>query len=399
MAVLALCSVVAACGDDSKPSASAASSSSTEKLAAKPTGTPIKLGMITRPVLLPLHPQGAEAAIARINADGGVNGHPLELVVCSNEDKGATAGTCAQKYAADPAVIATVGDINGFGADANPALEQAKIAGIGTSPLTGGDFGSPRVFPNNSGGQLLLGGVAFAYDELKARKIGLAMVDTPTTGALPGLIDANVLKSRGTKLSAAVPISTSAADVSSQAAALVKSDAVVVFTTADLAVRMIKSLRQQGYLGPIVISETSVNAPFLQSSLSATEAENLYAMAYFDKTSAGYQRYRDDMKKYEPKTDLGDSSALAWLAVNMFADVASKLPSITREAVYDAMGKLTDYDTGGMTAPLDFTKPGTVLGGKAPRLFEPVLEVYIDGYKDGEYHPYKDQQKPYPLFS
>ena len=401
-AIVGLFATVAACGDDSGSSSSGASTSSGSAAAtttAKPTGTPIRLGLVTRPLYMPFHPQGAQAAIERINASGGVNGHPLELVPCSNDDKAATAATCAQKYVADSTVVATVGDVNSYGADTNPPLEQAKIAGVGTSPLGAGDFAAARVFPNNPGGLSLLGAVAFAYDTLKARNIGFASIDTPTAQALPALINANVLKSRGTQLGSTVAVPTTAADVSSQAATLLKSDAVVLAVTADLGTRLIKSLRQQGYTGPVVISETTIDPVTVKNSLTPTEAEKLYAVSYFDKTSDGYKRYLADMSKYYPKVVPGDLSAVASLGVDTFADVASKLPSITRESVYDAMNKLTNYDTQGMTAPLDYTKPGTVLGGKAPRLFDPVLQVYADAYKDGEYTPVDANPTPIRIFS
>lgn len=405
-AVIGLLATVAACGDDSGSGASAASttnapaaSAATTATVAKATGTPIRLGLITRALYMPLGPPGAQAAIDRINAAGGVNGHPLELVPCSNDDKAATAATCAQKYVADPTIVATVGDTSAFGGDSNPPMELAKIAGVGTQPSGGGDFASPRVFPNVPGGNSLLGAVAFAYDKLNAKKIGMAVIDSPTAQALPGLVNANVLKSRGSALAATAVVPTSAADVSSQAASLIKSDAVVLAVTADLGIRLIKSMRQQGFTGPVVVSETTIDPTTVKNSLSPTEADKLYAVSFFDKTSAGYKRFLDDMEKYQPKATVTDLAGVAWLGANTFADVASKLPSVTRQSVWDAMNQLTNYDTGGMTAPLDYTKPGTALGGKAPRLFDPILQVYADVYKDGEYPPVEAKQVPIRVFS
>jgi len=396
--VIALVALAAACGSSSKSTASGGSTS-TSTAAAKPTGTPIRLGLITRALYLPLGPPGAQAAIKRINDSGGVNGHPLELVPCSNDDKPATAATCAQKYVEDKSIIATVGDTSAFGADTNPPLDAAKIAGVGTQPSGAGDFNSPRIFPTVPGGNSLLGAVAFAYDTLKAKKIGMAVIDSPTAQALPGLVDSQVLKSRGTALTSKAVVPTAAADVSAQAATLVNSDAVVLAVTADLGIRLIKAMRQQGFTGPVVVSETTIDAHTVEKSLTPTEADKLYAVSFFNKSSDGYKRFLADMKKYQSDAIITDLAGVAWLGVNMFADVASKLPSITREAVYDAMGKLSGYDTGGMTKPLSYTTPGTALGGKAVRLFDSVLFVWADVYKNGDYPPVDPKQTPIPVFS
>jgi hypothetical protein len=293
-----------------------------------------------------------------------------------------------------------VGDVNSFGADTNPPLEAAKIAGVGTSPLGAGDFASPRIFASNSGGLEFLATAAFLYDDLKARNIGMATIDTPTAQALPGLINKNVLASRGATLGATVAIPTTAADVSPQAAALSGSDGMALALSPDLGLRFIQSTRQQGYTGPILVSETSQFASDLQKQLSPTDLDKVYGVTYFNKASNGYANFKKDMAKYEPSIAPSDLNAITWLSVGMFAHVAESLPTVSREAVWDAMNKLTAYDTDGMTPnKLDYTVPGTELGGTAPRLVPSVLDVYVDMYKDGNWVPVSDNQKPTPVFS
>jgi branched-chain amino acid transport system substrate-binding protein len=58
--------------------------------------------------------------------------------------------------------------------------------------------------------------------------------------------------------------------------------------------------------------------------------------------------------------------ATGWLAVHVFAQVAAKLPTITRASVLVAMNKLTDFSTDAMTAPLTYTVPRTAFGGGPP---------------------------------
>jgi hypothetical protein len=274
------------------------------------------------------------------------------------------------------------------------------IAGIGTSPLGGADFASPRVFPNNSGGLQFLASAAFLHDDLQAESIGMATVDTPTAQALPGLINNSILGPRGAALSGTVAIPTTAADVSAQAASVAESDGLMLALTGDLALRFIQSSRQQGFEGPFVLSETVVNASAIQEALSPDVAEDIYTLTYYDKNSDGYARFLADMEEYQPDVVPGDLGAIAWLAVNMFEHVAADLPELTRQSVWDAMSSLSDFDTEGMTAgPLDFTTPGTALGGTAPRLVPSVMSVYVDRYEDGEYVPLADEQEAIAIFS
>src|SRR5882757_3259445 len=183
----------------------------------------IKLGTILNTVYLPYAPQGARAAISAINADGGVDGHPLELEICDNQLKASAAAACARRFISE-SVVATVGDESSYGSDTNSPLANAKIAGIGTNPLGSGDYASPRVFPFSPAGLIFLGGARFLLDEVHANRIGMCVVGTPTAAALPDLVNKMVLEPAGSKLAGITTIPPTATDVSSQAASLIQTD-------------------------------------------------------------------------------------------------------------------------------------------------------------------------------
>jgi len=392
-----------ACSDDgdSTPSvsgASSASSAGTSSTAATVSSKPaIHLGMIVNSTYKDVPPTGARAAIGRINEAGGINGRQLELVVCDTEDKAAVAAGCAQKFAADPSIIATVGDVSSFGGDTNPPLEKASVAGVGTVPLTAGDFGANRLFATTSGGLEFLGIASFLYDRVGSRKIGMAVIDDPGAQVLPGLAN-GILATRGAKLSGSVVVPVANADVSANVASLAKSDAQALALTEDVALRYLQAARQQGFTGPIMLSETTVRPELLKARLSPADLEKVYAISWFDKTSTGYADYLADLKKYQPTVQPGDLSANAWLSVNLFAKVAAGLDEVTREKVLVGLNAVSGFDTKGMTLPLDYTVKGTALGGAAPRLVPSSLEVFADRYEDGAWLPYEQVQQPITVF-
>jgi Periplasmic binding protein len=354
--------------------------------------------MIMNPNYLTIAPPGAQAAIAAINAEGGVKGHPLELDVCDNQSDANAAAACARGFVNDSSVIATAGDNNSFGSESNPPLVSAKIAGIGMSPLGTGDYASPRIFANNGSALEFLAGARFLFKNLHASHMGMVLSGTPTAAAFPALVNKLVLQPLGSKLTGVATIPPTATDVSSEAASLTNTDGQLLAITEAVTESYITASRQQGYKGPFMLSETLADAQQLAKDMSRSDLDQLYGMSYFDKDSPGYQHFLADMHKYQPGTIPNDLNAVAWLGVETFAKVAAPLPAITRQAVWDAMSRQSALSTGGMTPVLNYTQPGKALGGTAPRLIAGLQSLYIDRYQDGQWKPYVTPQKPVPLF-
>lgn len=378
-AALAL-SVLSACGDDTEAAAPV-----TEPSGAA-SGDVLRVGLIANTTSLEPLKQGAQVAIEAINAAGGVQGRRLELVACDNQLNANGAAACARHMADDPAVVATVGSVSSFGGDTNPVLEKAGIAGIGTAPLGSGDFTSPVVFPVTPGGQVIVAGAVLLADELKSTKPGVVVVDTPTATALPGLIGSSIFTPRGLKLAAKASIPVSAADVAPQAAALADTDGVIVSTTNQLMIRYVRTARQQGYQGDVVISGTEASPQSVKSDLGGVNSD-LYVITGFERDSAGFRAMVTDIDKYDPDAPLNDTVAASYLSVKVFADVAEDLGTIDRAGVLDAMNNLKDFSTDGMTLPLDFTTPGTALDGNAPRLVEHAAVGYAYRYENEAFVP------------
>ena len=389
--------LLAACSSGGGGGSSAASGPSAA--GAKLNASPIKLGTIMNPYDLPAAPAGAQAAIAAINAAGGVKGHPLQLDVCNDQLNANAAAACARGFANDSSVIATVGDVNAYGSETNPPLTSAKIAGIGTATSGAGDYASPRVFTNNSSGLVFLAAAQFMFKDLHASQLGMVVVGSPTSEALPTLVNKAVLQPAGSKLAGVATLPPTATDLSSQAASLTSTNGQILAVTQATLEHYIAASRQQGYKGPFIMSETFADPKLLAKDLSGSNLDQVYGVTFFNKESPGYQHYLADMAKYQPSVDPGDLSAIGWLSVETFAKVAATLPTITRQSVWDAMNKQSALSTDGMTAMLNYTTPGTALGGTAPRLIAGVQDIYVDRYQDGQWKPYSTPAQPVPLFA
>src|ERR1700726_369250 len=102
--------MIAACSSSSSSHSGASAPSGT---ASSTSGDPLGLMMIT--ATGPGNPgydaiPGAQAAVADVNAAGGVRGHPVKLTVCDTHGNQNQAAACAQQALSTSSILATVGD-------------------------------------------------------------------------------------------------------------------------------------------------------------------------------------------------------------------------------------------------------------------------------------------------
>ncbi|HSY16171.1 MAG TPA: ABC transporter substrate-binding protein [Jatrophihabitantaceae bacterium] len=363
---------------------SSSKAGSTATTSSSLSGSPVEIAFIANSTGVAEVTAGANTAIQAINAAGGIHGRPLKLLTCDNQLNANASAACARQFAADPNVIATVGDVDSYGSDTNPILMNAQIARIGAQPLSASDFAAKDVFPVTSGGFVVLAGAGFLVSELHAKSPGLVVIDNPSADALPGLINQVVYGPLHTKLAATATVPVSAADMAPQAAALASTDATDIALTAQLEERYIQTARQQGYAAPMVVSGTEVDPDLIKKNLAGA-SQNLYVMSQFNYSSDGFKKMLADRAKYEPTASTFDLFTDAYLSTEIFAKVATGLPTITRAGVFSAMSTMKGYDTDGLTEPLDFTTPGAALGGTAPRLFASTTVGYPYKYDNGAF--------------
>src|SRR5262249_44321756 len=111
---------LAACGGAGNNSATASGGGNRLK------GKPVKIMAMgpssSTTVALPSIKVGAQVAVNEVNANGGVNGRPLELVLCNDQDDPNGATDCA-RTAIEDHVIALVGGFTAFEPQVVPVLQ------------------------------------------------------------------------------------------------------------------------------------------------------------------------------------------------------------------------------------------------------------------------------------
>lgn len=279
------------------------------------------------------HPEvgaGAKAAALAINAKGGINGHPVQIITCDNHDSPTQELACAQK-AISSHVTAVVGSLFETGAQAIPALQQARIPIIGgLGVYTPDEFTNPDSFP-------LMGGAVTTYPAipyLLARQGMKKLAVVVFSGAGEGL--ASLIKSQteraGMKYVGTVNVPLTASDYSPYAQALKSLDpdvtVQVLSTTGSAQIMQIgKTLGLRS-----AWANQTLNIDVSNLKTFGSLANGMYITSSFPPATAGKQfkgiaafNAEMDAASKAHVSDTGSRTAQAitsWLAVHAVATVA-----------------------------------------------------------------------------
>ena len=380
IAVLAL----SACGSSSKKSSTtsastpattsastsastpASTSTSATSTGGTATGAPIVLGSIcscSGPQAAVLGDAGKVimAWANSVNANGGINGHPVKMIVKDDSANPATTLQNAKELVEQDHVMAIVGD---------DSLADASIAAYMTGkqvPVVGGASPEPvfsssaNWFPSASPLlPLIVGTVA----EAKGKKNLGAMycAESPVCAQLiplaQGIGKLYGLKVTPQKISATAPNYTAPCLAMKSAGA----DALYIADNGPIVQRVLASCKQQNYT-PLNVGQasTTTNAmlkdPNVNGSLVAGSNANPY-----DASLPATKQFQDAVNKYYPGMLTSSSFAYdafyAWTAGKLFeaaAKAANLGPTSTPADVKKGLYALKNETLGGLAPPLTFT--------------------------------------------
>lgn len=381
----ALCLAVAGCGTDADeasvadPAADGPSTTSGEPAAGDgdpAAGEPVKIvAILDESESLNITYAGARAAmevrIDRINADGGIggSGRPVELEICVTELDPNQAAECARQAAQDKDVVATVGSVLGNGDASNPVLEEAGLANLGAVAIAASDGTSEISFPTMLGQIGAVAGMAAVLYDNDFTEVGLLYPDTPGGDQTIPLTNA-LLATRSTELAKAVQIPSANPDLSPQALAVSDgADGVVLASDPTTAQRLVQTFGQAGVDVQLSASSGQGFTPPVLRELGDA-AEGMYLTSFYatdDMPGEGVAEFLEAMEEAGESDVADDLAKNAWVALTLLDELASRVDTIDRASILEAANNLSDFDSGGFTPVIDFTTPGTLLGGAMPR--------------------------------
>ncbi|MCZ4548498.1 ABC transporter substrate-binding protein [Gordonia rubripertincta] len=341
----ALLLALTACGDDN----TASSESSSDQTF---TGAPVTVMTIapvdTAAINQPEIHESAKAAVATINAAGGLGGHEVKLITCNDGNDTNKAADCARRAVSEKAV-AVLGGFTTNGATINPILEDAGIPWIGAPGFSANELGDKNSY------LLLAGGTSFAGIAAKAVKDGCSTIstvqyDSPATGHSTDLINLGI-RNAGGQPANVIKVPTTTTDFTSVAKSAGESDCAILGLPNDQVVAVAKAGESVGvdtryYPLTGALNETVLSQAG-EAMAGATSASNFVVAS--DPAWDAAKSASDDVDW------TGVYNQDTWASYQVLADVMQGHTDITAATVTQAMEGAKDIDAGGLMAPVDFT--------------------------------------------
>ena len=354
VAAAGIATLVAGCGSNSS-GGSASGGGSTSGGAS--SGAPVKVmieGAISGPVYaLPEMVTGAKAGVARINQEGGVNGHQVQLVVCDDQGNPNQDAACGRKAVSEH-VVAAVGSLSIYDTNFMPALAAAKIPYFASTDINPIDHTSPISFPINASATDYTGeGQLLAADGGGCKSAAVLAVNQPGTTDGIKFIKAAFMKAGGTSFKSYLYPATTTNFTSNVATALAGgANCMSMIGGPQAVVGILTAVKKSGSSIPVNTNlATIVQALYAPVNFPAGQltVNGTYFSPDSGTTSAPLTQFVADMKATGVTGAAGAADNLAenaYQGVLMFAQDAKGVSDITGPNLLAGVSKMTNVDTG-----------------------------------------------------
>jgi branched-chain amino acid transport system substrate-binding protein len=332
--------------------------------AAAPTGTPVKIGLLasltgTGGSSVKYTATTIKAWGDWVNANGGLNGHPVQISVEDSKSDPAAAIAAAQKLVNTTKVDTIVlGDpTSELAAGKFLSASGVPIIGFGYTPIWNT---APNFFETSGVIPLLYTITPATAAAVGAKNVGsIACSEVPTcsSGAAAYGPAGQAL---GLKYSGVITAPSTAASYTAECLKLQQKGADYIQATFASAtvVRVAQSCTQQNYKGWIGLSSGSTVAKDFQSVKNVKWAGSIWAWPWWS-TQQPAQDYKKIMDQYNSGNSYQDANSSAiWAALEVLHKASASLgATVSPQAVMDSMYTIKDETLGGMLAqPVTFTK-------------------------------------------
>jgi branched-chain amino acid transport system substrate-binding protein len=337
-------------------------------------GTPITIGVLANAS----GPTGAaeagaakvfEAWAADVNASGGIDGHPVQVVTKDTKGDAPTAAAAAEELIGDESVVAVVALSTATDHVIGETLADSGlpvVGGVGYVPTVWGKlknwFGITTSFPKVVNMQVAS---AKAVDASTLSVVACAE-DPACESAIP-LFEA-ASKAGGTTFTGTVKVAASAPNYTAECLEVIrrKADFVQMSISPSVGARVASDCQTQGYTGYFGASATAVMADLYNTpNIRLAGALNTFPWWVDD---APVKHFRDVMKERGVEEEMWAQPAAtgAWATGELFekalaGNVGGASDEVTRETVLTAYGKVKDETVDGLLPqPMTFqaNEPG-----------------------------------------
>lgn len=244
---------------------------------------------------------GADLAVAEINAKGGILGRPIELThYDSQTNPGAT--RAAVQRAVDEDAYVVLGPI--FSGPISASMQITQRAGV--PQIVGGEAaaftkqGNPYIFRTSLNQADAMPKLAnYLRDEVKAKSVAVVWINNDFgKGGRDAMIPE--LQKRGIQVAADIATESGQADFAADAIKVknANADAVFVYLNEEESARFLRAARQQGITKPIIGETTLLGAKVIELAGEAANGVKGHVGLLVDAPKPTFAEFG---KKYQQK--------------------------------------------------------------------------------------------------
>ncbi|QTA91642.1 ABC transporter substrate-binding protein [Desulfonema magnum] len=323
--------------------------------------------------------EGAELAIEKINRAGGIDGHPIALIVGDSKGEPKIAKRVARRFTEDKRIIAEIGDFtSSCSLAAQPIYHRAGM--IQLSPTSS----HPSFAPGSPYSFGIVGTQAgegpfmarMAVERLVKKKLAVAYLNTDW-GIVLKKFFVEKAKQLGAEIVAQEPYLEGTTDFSALTEKIRTSEPDLLFLASMVpdAAGICRQIQKSGWNDVILVgSRAMCTSEFIK--LGKDSSENVVSCTLFapDDPRPEVQNF---IKAYKTSYNLMPDwfAAIAYDTMNLLAE-AIKQGGTDRKAIHKVLSNIKEFS--GITGKITFSKYGDV-----------AREYLLLHVKNGEFVPYQ----------
>ena len=367
-----------ACSSSPSATATAAGGSGTSSSTIVVGGmAPLTSQVLTQPDIK----AGVAAAVDALDAQGGIDGHHVQLDYCDSQYTNSGEISCMDKLIADK-VSALITPSIAASASGSPyeLAQAADLASIGTQGQIVTEFTSPDVFPLSSGDPGWVYGAMSDLVKGGARRIAVLGNATGSYQAVRGYALA-ALKQAGLTPVNVVEADPGSDPTFSAAAAKVVSgniDGLYLAVSPANAPIAVRAVRAAGYTGPIASIAAAFTPPIVKALGSQGNGLELSGSVAFPSETGNpaVAAYLADMAKYQPQGTIDQESETSWAAMMLFAKVMKGQTNFTASHVLSLMKNISAPINLGVAGPYVVKGAVSPIAG-FPNIYNPTITLGV----------------------
>jgi branched-chain amino acid transport system substrate-binding protein len=369
VAVLGLAAaLMSACSSSTKSSAptTAATAGSSGTAGGGASGTPIVVGNVgsysgAQSGSLAGGEKVIKAWADYVNANGGIDGHPVKLIVEDDQGNATTAITAVKQLIADH-VVAIVGEQSDPDSSWASVAQQAGVPVVGGLSLDLPFMTNPDFFAAGTNAIALSYGV-LADAKTFGPKFAILYCAEAAQCQQAVALNTALGAAQGVTVAYSASISATAPDYTAVCQAL-KASGAQSYEIADaspIVLRVATQCAQQGVTAKNVTENGTITMNWTQTPAVDGVLSAETDFPFVDTSVPNSQAFQTAISKYAPDlgSENGPNASYAWVAGLLFqkAAAAAGPGPITAQSIKTGLYTLKDETLGGVTPPLTFV-PG-----------------------------------------